>query len=123
MTNMIVCSIQFLLPNTANRFLTPTGSSAAVETVFMPFTACTLKKFRVYVATQGAGVVDHTLTLRKNGVDTALTLKILAADAKPKLYTVSADVAVAEDDFIDVRSVPDAAGASTYTVQWSIDFL
>lgn len=111
----------------ATSYLSVGGSitDSATETarqVLVP-QACVMTTLTIVTGNGQPGSGTLVLTVRKNGVDTAVVLT-LAAGANAGTYgTTTTAVAFAENDLLSVKAVNNASGNSAGIISWSIKTL
>jgi hypothetical protein len=101
------------VPASSTRYLGPGGQVGATEEVVrapLPY-AGTVRNFRVQVEAQPASG-SLVLTVRKNGADTALTVTQAAGAAAALKADTTNAVSFAAGDFLSVKAVNNATGAS-----------
>ena len=82
--------------------------------------AGTLRNFKVNLATAPGTGKSWTFTIRKNGVDTGLTLTISDTNTTSKDTTHS--VSVAAGDLIIMSVVPSGTPTAAANAQWTVEF-
>lgn len=99
----------------STEFLQPNGIAAPDATEanrqMLVGKACTAKNLRVKLATAPGSGKSRTVTLRKNGADTLLTLSI--ADAATTGFNTSDEVSLAVDDVISIETTPTGTPAAS----------
>lgn len=95
-------------------FIGPTGCSSATEVNFQfPVSSpITVKSLFVKASTAPVSAQTYTITLRKNGVDTALTCAMTAAATTCNDTNAAHAVAFAQGDLITMKLVTSATAAS-----------
>jgi hypothetical protein len=90
------------------------NSNSNEEYVKVPCVAGTLKKLKIRLITKPTGTTcTCTVMVRLNGGDTALTRTMTEADSVGTVYDVNADVAVSEDDVINIKIPAPIVGDGT----------
>lgn len=106
MTNMPLLGHQATInASYGTKYVALDGTEQTTESVAkVPFPAGTLKSLKINVISNTMDALGlFTVTIRKNGANTALTLNIGESDLG--LFTIDTDVSVAENDFIDVALI------------------
>lgn len=70
--------------------------------VFPVTRACTIKNFTIYISTNSLGGDSCTITLRKNGVDTAITKTYTSSTSAGTVDVISGTVSYAAGDIFSI---------------------
>lgn len=93
------------------------ANQSATETdVQVPVSAANFKNLRAVVNSALPSGQTCTVTVRKNGVDTALTLTITSGDGTTSVKNIVNEIAFADDDILTIKVVLSATTGSRYVV-------
>lgn len=97
------------------------SATEAARSIIIP-QAAVLTVLTAVTGNSQPGSGSLVLTVRKNGVDTAVVLTI-AAGAAAGTYSTTTAVAFAENDLLSLKAVNNASGTSAAITTWSIKTL
>ena len=109
--------LQGTLPSNVTRFLFPGTATESTNEIFIKMAAKGLiKSLQVRVRVAPGGSLTDTFTLRKNGVDTALTVSLTGAATSALIDTVSVSFAASDDLSLKMVTATGAATADAVVV-------
>lgn len=82
--------------------------------------ACVIKNLSIVTGTSQPGTGTMVFTVRKNGVDTALTLTVAINAAAGTFADNTNEVSFSAGDLLSLKSVNNASGASAELTAWSV---
>lgn len=98
------------------------SATEAARSIIIP-QAAVLTVLTAVTGNSQPGSGSLVLTVRKNGVDTAVVLTIAAGAAAGTYSTTTTAVAFAENDLLSLKAVNNASGTSAAITTWSIKTL